>query len=165
MSKIFILEGADGTGKSTLANEIALQTKGHILHCSYDKSWDIEKYHEHIMQAAQSLAQYQDVVIDRWAPSEWVYGNVFRGGESYDVFKLIEELKHIDNIVWIMCRNDNAVLNHLVNAELRPEMFNDMTDVVANFSLFQNDTKDMIDWVEYDFDKVNMKEFVEELIK
>lgn len=165
MGKIYILEGPDGTGKSTLANAIAEQTKGHVLHCSYDKNWNIQRYHAEIMNAAVSLSQYQDVVIDRWAPSEWVYGNVFREEASYDVFRFIESYNIIPNLTWIMCRNDNAAINHLKNSEIRDEMFNDMTDVVANFTLFKHDTSDIIDWIEYDFDKVNMNEFVKELTK
>lgn len=161
---IFILEGPDGVGKSTLANEIAKQTKGHILHCSWKKEWDMQDYFKDIFQAALSVSKYQDIVIDRWAPSDWVYGNVFRDGPTSDTFKLIKEADATAQVKWIMCKNDNAVLNHLKNKELRQEKFEDMTDVVSNFMLFENDTPEL-NWIDYNFNKVNMQEFVEGLIK
>lgn len=164
MNKIWILEGPDGVGKTTLANEIADQTKGHVLHCSYDQSWNMQDYFSTIMNTAELLAVYQDVIIDRWAPSEWVYGNVFRGAAAFDVFDYIKPYASDKNIKWIMCKNVNAVANHIQNQKIRPEMFNDMTDVVANFSLFESDTPEL-GWIDYDYDKVDMKEFVKELVK
>ena len=122
MNKIYILEGPDGTGKSTLASEIVEQIKGHVSHCSYDKSWNIEEYHRSIIEVARKLAQYQPVVIDRWAPSEFVYGTVFRNNVSYNTSNLIERFFD-DNIVWIYCRNDDAVKNHKKNIKTRNEMF------------------------------------------
>ena len=99
--------GENGTGKTTLANKIAEETKGHVLHCSYNKDWNIEQYHIDIMETAQKLVKYQDVVIDRWAMDEFVYGTVFRGGPSYDTSALIEKY-HDDNIVYIYCENEKG---------------------------------------------------------
>ena len=67
---IYILEGADGTGKTTLARKILDKTNGHYLHSTYDRYWDIQDYHQQIAESAISLDIYQDVVIDRWALSE-----------------------------------------------------------------------------------------------
>lgn len=159
---IYIVEGPDGVGKSTLANEIAQQTGASILHCSYDKEWDMQKYQMEMFKIAKQLNKYKDVVIDRWAPSEFVYGNVFREGPSYDVMGYLWELDD-SNIKWIYCRNDNAVENHLKHKENRIEMFEDMSKVVEEFHKFVEDTN-FLNWKVYDFDKVNRKKFVKELI-
>lgn len=162
---IYILEGPDGVGKTTLARAIQDKTKGHILHCTWKEEFNMEDYFTDILDAAIELEPYQDVVIDRWAPSEWVYGHVFRGGPAFDVFDFIKEKVLDENIPvkWIMCRNNNAVLNHKKNMKEREEMFEDMTDVVANFMLFENDTPEL-NWVEYNFDKVKMEDWVDEHI-
>lgn len=160
---IYVLEGPDGTGKTTLAREIYDQTKGHILHCTWKKEWTMKEYFIEILKVARQLDKYQDVVIDRWAPSEWVYGSVFRGGGQFDVFSFLWE-QDLKGVKFIMCQNDNAVLNHFKNKQEREEMFEDMTDVVSNFMLFKNDSSDVIDWIDYNYDKVDMKEFVKELI-
>lgn len=159
---IYIVEGPDGVGKTTLANAIAEKVKGHVLHSTYQKGWDIKAYHESIIANAKLLNEYQDVIIDRWAPSEWVYGNVFRNGASYDVHIMCEAINGMYDVKWIICKNPNAVINHIVNKKIRPEMFGDMTDVVANFSIFVSDTPSL-NWLEYDYTKNDIKEFVEEV--
>ncbi len=165
MNKIYILEGPDGTGKSTLANEIAKHTKASILHCSYNKGWDIKQHHIDIFKAAKLIAQWMPVALDRWAYSELVYGTVFRNKPAYDVKDYILENEHdLSNAVWIYCRNDEAAENHKKHMEFRDEMYDDMGEVSKTFDEFIKADKD-IDWIEYDYTKVNMKEFVKDLIK
>lgn len=162
---IYIIEGPDGVGKTTLARAIQDKTKGHILHCGFEDDWDVEDYHEDIMDVAKELDRYQDVIIDRWAPSEWVYGHVFRGGPAYDVFDFIKE--HAMNtgydITWVMCKNPNTIANHLMNSKEREERFDDMTDVMANFSLFESDTPEL-NWVDYDYTKLKLEDWIDEHI-
>ena len=79
---IFVLEGGDGTGKTTLANEIVRLTGAHYLHLTYAKHLvgHMHDYQMGAMKAAFELSKYFPVVIDRWVPSELVYANVFRKG-------------------------------------------------------------------------------------
>lgn len=160
---IYILEGPDGVGKTTLAREIYDQTKGHVLHCTWKSGWNMKEYFTEVLRIAKMLNKYQDVIIDRWAPSEWVYGHVFRGGPQFDVFDYIWE-QDLQDVKFIMCQNDNAVLNHLKNKTEREEMFDDITDVVSNYMLFKNDSSDVVDWIDYNYDKVDMQQFVKELL-
>lgn len=163
--KIIILEGIDGAGKTTLAREIADKTKGHILHATFNKNFDMEEYHTDLIETAIVLSQYQTVVIDRWAPSEFVYAKVFRDGASYDTGKLIED--YFEKVShWVYCRSDDAVENHLRNKEQRVEMFEDMSDIIDEFDDYVQYTSTNwihIPWKTYDFAKVNMKEFVESI--
>ena len=158
---IYILEGPDGVGKTTLAQAIQQKTKGHLLHCTWKEGWTMKDYFAEVLDVAQRLDKYQDVVIDRFAPSEWVYGNVFRGGSQFDVYEYVEMLNTFhSNIKWVICKHPQAVANHLKHVKQREEMFNDMTDVVANFSLFEVDSK--LPWVEYDYTKKPLEEWLDE---
>lgn len=167
MNKIYLLTGCDGTGKTTLANKIAEETKGHVLHCSYDKDWNIEQYHTDVMETAQKLAKYQDVVIDRWAMDEFVYGTVLRGGPSYDTSALIEKY-HSDNIVYIYCENENTVENHKANSKKREEMFEDMNGVSEEFEDYIQFTSNNwlgIPWVRYNYNWIDIDEFTKGITK
>ena len=158
---IYILEGPDGAGKTTLANEIAEQKKASVIHSYFNKRWDIKKHHMDVWNAAQKVSEWNPVVLDRWAPSEFVYGNVFRGKPGYDVKGLLSNWDD-SQVVWIYCRNDNAVENHLKNMKRREEMFDDMTEVVKAFDEFVESTPEL-GWLTYDYDKMDMKQFVKEL--
>lgn len=167
MNKIICITGCDGTGKSTLAQEIAKVTKGHILHCSYNKDWDMQQYHTDIMEAAKKLVKYQDVIIDRFAVDEFVYGTVFRGGPSYDTSALIEK-HHGDDVVYIYCENENYIENHLKNKEKREEMFDSMDGVVEEYEDYINFSSNNwlgIPWVRYNYNWVDINDFVKEIIK
>lgn len=169
MTKLYILEGADGTGKTTLSQEILAQTKGHLLHCTWKKEWDIKEYFHQIHEAALVLLQYQDVVLDRWAVSDYVYANAYRGGATFEPDDFMLNTMGIATAVdktmtrFIYCSNDKAVENHKENMKIREEMFDDMSPVVREYEKYMSETK--LDWTRYDFTKVDMKEFVGELIK
>lgn len=149
---IFVLEGPDGVGKSTLANEIVRQTKGSMIHCSYDKEWDMERYLTEAIISARVLSRYKPVVLDRWAVSDIVYGNAFRDGPSFkDAQKLIDKNNDVGDIIWIYCYNKEAVANHLDLAEKRDEMYPDISDVVLGYEQYVEDTADL-NWVFYNYD-------------
>lgn len=160
---IYILEGADGTGKTTLARKILDKTNGHYLHSTYDRYWDIQDYHQQIAESAISLNIYQDVVIDRWALSELIYGNVFREGPSYNVETTLKNLDNEQWVTWIYCKNDNAIINHLRNKRKRKEMFNDMTEVTKEYDKYINISE--LEWIIFDFNKHNLDDFVKDLLQ
>lgn len=162
---LYILDGVDGTGKSTLAKEIAKQKKAQIFHAGFNKEWNIKKYHQNLMIAAEAMNNDNiNVVLDRWAASEKVYGTIFRDGESYDTDSLIKFYYPMLPITFIYCRNDNALENHLNNLPVRDEMFNGdkFSELIEEFDSYIKDHKWM-NWVEYDYSKNNIVDFVRKL--
>lgn len=169
MTKLYIVEGADGTGKSTLCKELMEATKGHLLHGSWNKEWNIPSYHADMYNAALMLLEYQDVILDRWSVSEEVYANAFRGGSAYSADDWMQKIigkKHMFDpkfTVFIYCENENVVENHQENVKIRKELFDDMSPVVRAYNEYLENTK--INWIRYDFNKVDMHEFVKEITK
>lgn len=163
MNRLYIIEGADGTGKSTLCNALMEATKGHLLHSTYQKDWFIMQYHNRIISAAVQLLEYQPVILDRWAVSEEVYANAFRGGADYKADDYMREaLGYLDDVKFIYCSNENAIENHKQNSKLRNEMFSDMSNVVNEYERYMQNTE--INWINYNFNRMNMIDFVESLM-
>lgn len=163
--KIIILEGADGTGKTILANALQEETKGTIMHSNYREEVNMEQYNMTMINNAISLSNFGDtVIIDRWAPSEEVYGNVFRDGPTYSVDKLIDAIKNMTSpeIIWIYCKNDNTVENHLKNKKDRDELYSDMTDIVEEYDKFIKNSN--LNWIVYDFTKVKLDKFIGDIL-
>ena len=159
--KIYYITGADGTGKSTLANKIAEETKGSVIHSTFDRDWDIESYHKDVILAAKILSKYTPVVLDRWAVDEYIYGKVFRGGESYDTSTFIGE--HMNDITFIYCTNNYVLENHEINKQKRKEMFSSMKDIKAEYDKYILETPGL-NWHIFDFYKTTTEKFLKEIL-
>lgn len=163
MKKLYVLEGADGAGKSTLAYEIAQQTGGHLLHGSWNKEWNIKAYHTNMYVSAYLLLPFQDVIFDRWAVSEQVYSEAYRNGADYSADEFMKTtIDREVKVIYIYCENENAIKNHKNNSKKRSEMFADVSPVIKEYNKYLDETK--LKWIYYDFDKVNMKSFVKEIV-
>lgn len=158
---MIILEGPDGTGKTTLANALAKKLNGFVIHAGFDRKWDIRQFHSAVITSAYFIENSGcPVIIDRWAVSEAVYGRVFRGGEAYDTAALMRDACLSYEPILVYCRNDNAIENHLKNKAEREEMFDDMTDVVKTYDELLKSGK-YGRWMVYDYTKRDINKFVE----
>jgi len=73
---IIILEGPDGSGKTTLAKKLVAQTGYAYIHKSYPKT---QEEMENMFQEYKELLDQQDnLIIDRSWFSEMVYGPILR---------------------------------------------------------------------------------------
>lgn len=164
MGRIYVIEGVDGTGKTTLANKLAEKTKAHILHANYRDGLDVGAYHKTMMTAALTLNEFGDsVILDRWSPSEAVYAKIFRGGETYDTDKMMMDAAAQADITWIYCYNENAVKNHELNKSSREEMYEDIEKVNEEYEIFISLSK--LPWLRYNFNHVDVNDFVNWLVE
>ena len=78
--RLTILEGPDGSGKSTVGQELARRTHAHYVHCgpflSLDNPADLARMYVEAMMPA--VLGHRDVVMDRCWLSEWPYGQAHR---------------------------------------------------------------------------------------
>jgi len=81
---ILVLEGADASGKTTLAKWLVRHRAARYLHLGPYR--DVWKWHLGAYVHTQKLAAAGNlVVVDRHWPSECIYGEVYRGGSAYPV--------------------------------------------------------------------------------
>src|SRR5690606_37684332 len=101
---IIVLEGPDGTGKTSLAMNLRDHLGARYIHLTYRWPEKMNLYHYAAIRVAGHLAQNQPVIIDRWWPSEIVYAEAYRGGSKF--LKHYFMLEHVANkigVVYVMC--------------------------------------------------------------
>jgi hypothetical protein len=76
---IIILEGPDGSGKTTLAKEIKkIADKPYYLHLRYKPQYGLRYYSAAFDLAIRKHLQGHTVIMDRWWPSAIIYDTVYR---------------------------------------------------------------------------------------
>lgn len=163
---MIIIEGADCTGKTTLAKKICEFQNAQYIHCSYHDSWNIKVYHRLLLHSAGKLEEMANVpcVIDRWALSEAAYGTTYRDGPSYDTAALCQEAIKAYNPTFILCRTDSAIGTHNRMKSERPEMFKNIAPVLTTFDKLASEGKHGT-YILFDYEKHDIDLFVEAFAK
>jgi len=91
---LIVVEGVDGSGKSTLCDELAKRTGFGVYRRSQNLDGEMraplvgqstaESQAEDRGAIEMAIAARADVIVDRGFVTEWVYGHVLRGEHSYD---------------------------------------------------------------------------------
>jgi thymidylate kinase len=87
---LIILEGADCCGKTTLGKFLSQEWGAFYFHATASpKLFDaLEDYHHNIMDNIEDNIAHGPVVMDRFWPSEEVYGSMFRPNSQYNLRKV-----------------------------------------------------------------------------
>ena len=120
---IYILEGPDRCGKTTLGKAIATKLKGNYIHASGHKSLmpGMTAFHSGILDIAE-WAQKQGIstVIDRLWVSEMVYGELLRpkdpGHVNYKVDQFRIRCSKL-GVTYIFCMTKDAVSRHAMDRD------------------------------------------------
>lgn len=139
---IIIIEGPDGAGKTTLANQLSRQTKYDIVHRSQPKTDDEKK---HMMsEYVAAIKSSKNTILDRCWYSEMVYGPIMRDASviSYpEMYKLEKLLAKAGAIViyatapkaalWQRCqkRGEDYITSHATFCQICDAYEQLMTDV------------------------------------
>lgn len=117
MSKLFIVEGPDCSGKTSLCRAICRARNAVYLHASGKKSLHqaMLDYHLSLIEVArENMNLGHDVVFDRLWVSEYVYGRVLRlnvTNHVYDYNKIFEKLDPLEPI-HIFCMDTDVITRH-----------------------------------------------------
>lgn len=143
MKGLIILEGPDGSGKTTLAEYLVKHHQAHYMHLTYDKSWNMFDYMtEHLTAAINMLEQGHLVIIDRHWMSEEIYAKVFRGGSPWPYMgRLFDRiiLKYSGTYVLCIPGDLRAYLKAYNDLkESRIEMYDTMESVYKEYVALQD---------------------------
>lgn len=157
-----LIDGPDGTGKSTLCNELIMRGYQYI---HSNKPEDATKYFNAV---AHIMSNHNSVVLDRGPISNIVYSNVFDGGMGVaddDVLKKL--MQNIDVIVISLPEDKDRYMNDFNNLkEGRVELYDNMSSIYDEYksqSLFKDLLVDkrVVYYDRYKVNKGEIKEFVE----
>lgn len=97
---IFVLEGPDASGKTTLAQALGCP----IIHCTYRWTDRMPLYHWAALNQAVYRAKSGPVILDRWWPSQVVYATVYRDGNPWPTYpRLLDRLALRYGVTYIFC--------------------------------------------------------------
>lgn len=145
---IYFIEGPDGTGKTTLARNIAINSINNrktclFFHCtnrSSRKTAD-EDYSEFLEDLKTYKAKQYDVVIDRGWISNVVYTTVFEPEKAHISDEVANKLFEIvDKTIVCLPKDKSRYLNHFLElAQARREDYiQDMDKVYDMFNTYAN---------------------------
>lgn len=102
MNTIYLIEGCDCSGKTTLAQQLKEKFPNHVyIHNSVVPN--MKDAHQNVIQTALQAQKTHTVIIDRLHLSERFYGNEFRHGTAYDTEALDQLLNECSNLKRIIC--------------------------------------------------------------
>jgi thymidylate kinase len=124
---LVICEGTDGSGKTTLANTLAIMTRGKYLHAGPPKRHPLVEYTEPLSSYAPGTGQ--DLICDRWHVGELVYGPLYRGrsGLTHNQFRAVEDLLREKGALLVLCDEPIGVLVERLTARGEQPNADDLT--------------------------------------
>lgn len=139
MKGLIILEGPDGSGKTTLAEYFVREHNAYYIHCTYEKDMDMFAYFtDKLNEAIGYLEAGHLVIIDRLWMSEEVYAKVFRGGTKWPYAgRLFDRIILKYSGIYVLCIPGDlrAYLNAYNDLkQARVEMYDTMESVYLGYT-------------------------------
>lgn len=126
---IYILEGPDGVGKTSLGMALQQLTGAKYMHLTYRFKDKMDLYHSAAIRLVARAAAHQPVILDRWWISEIVYADAYRGGSKfYKTHFLLDHIADKLGAVYVMClpKDRDLYLKHYnVLKGKREEMYDE----------------------------------------
>ena len=135
MKGIIVIDGCDGTGKTTLAKAICDKFNGHYLHNTYRWPSKMPLYHTAALHYALKLAREKLVVIDRLWMSEAIYAAAYRGGTPWPhMGRLMDRMVRRFAGLYILTQSPDGHREKFQQLKTeREEMYDDVEQVRASF--------------------------------
>lgn len=140
-----LLEGPDCVGKTTLAKTLSIVYPDSIyIHNSNiinEKEYKV--YTGNLFKEIKS--SNKDYIIDRLLPSEYIYGNIYRGKSRATKEEAIASLSLFDKVIFCLPANKQKYLEHFNNiAATREEYITDnniIGEIYTEYIKFKEDSE------------------------
>jgi adenylate kinase family enzyme len=138
---LIVLEGPDGVGKTTLGKYLVEKYDAFYMHCSYHSSINMYSMMRAVISEASRRAETQLVIIDRFWPSEDIYGVIHRKKSSLGhMARVLDRLVQRLGGIYIVLQPGYSVDMHHRFQELatqRKEMYPDNKKYVKTLDAYK----------------------------
>lgn len=142
MRGIVVLEGADGTGKTTLGKYLVDNFDAHYMHLTYRWPNTMFNYHLAAVHRAIKISQERLVVVDRCWLSECVYANIFRKGSKWpELGRMLDRILRRFGAIYVFCMNEDDEqyeINYNELKKTREEMYDNTLEVSRRYNQIWN---------------------------
>lgn len=155
--RLIILEGADGVGKSTFGRHLAYQFDGFYFHATATKSLipAMRDYQQNLLENVQeNVAAGRTIILDRFWPSELVYGAVFRPENPYGFsYTELEDACGKMGAMYVCCFSATAVERHkLIKDPKHPYDDSSFAKVYSLYEEFWANKRGNHEYMRYDLE-------------
>lgn len=154
---IYILEGPDGSGKTTLAERMVELLGARYIHLGHRFVDNMFEYHTAAIEIALRESMSRPVVIDRWWPSEIIYSSVFRGGSRWPhMGRMLDRVALKQGVTYVDCLPSDEAAYFARFEKLREsgrEMFDTMSGIRSEYASHFQTCAHRHDHVSYDLDR------------
>lgn len=116
---LIIIEGVDGTGKTTVCDELKKLSAAKVMHAAQPKGDYVQEYIEPL-NGYVPVGAYPDgdrtqpthVICDRWHWGELIYGPLYRGGSILDDDAWVHVNQYLNALgaIIVYLRNDKQTI-------------------------------------------------------
>lgn len=137
-----LVEGPDCSGKTTLAKSLSELTKSNYFHFEYEP--DNEVYKKQVETTLQYISSQPNVLIDRFIPSELIYGEVCRNENRLLEIETTNWPDLFDLIIFTIPSDKERYLQHFKDiSEKREEYVKDIKQISKIYDRYVSMYMDM----------------------
>lgn len=103
-----LLEGPDGSGKTTLAGILKQCYNSEYFHNTVEN--DDSMFRLRNSNLTNCLKVNNNIIVDRWNISEFIYGNIFRGESRVTLPEVVSECRLFDEIIFCLPTDYNKYI-------------------------------------------------------
>lgn len=155
MNGLIILDGPDGAGKTTLANEFIHLYDAKYMHLTYRFKDKMFTYQLACLLRAVKMSKDHLVIIDRQWMSEICYAAAYRGGSKWPLaYRLFDRIILKHSGIYVVCLPAN-LRDHMNAYEClktqRDELYEDISPVIIEYHKLWDKVKDWPNVMRYSY--------------
>jgi len=168
---IFVIDGVDASGKTTLARCMADKLNCTNIHHTYDAGWSHRQLLDHHLEWLFSYSSGENIVLDRSWPSCQVYGSVFRNIDDEIPCKAFRRMFNLMGVCYIFALPERTLWQEKYDTmcSKRDEMYGDDPRMGVVYEAFHHLACDMFmneqHCYKYDMHRHDMEAFADDKIK